>query len=151
MVPTGVRAKGGLGNLQAKGGFSMRAHSALKRIPFNTVVAFFAAVMVCSAYVQFFAGPKKIDGYELSVNVKKSISLPPDACVVCFQFEAPGASGVAYVDGKKVLEFNDRTTILILQSISPGKHKFEVRLNKTATLKEIASAAGPEAIEYAPE
>jgi hypothetical protein len=104
------------------------------------VTAIAVAALTCNAG-DLFSGSKKITShYEISVQAKKDIAYNAGVYLFGFFFEAPGASGAAYIDGKKILTFENEPMVRVHSKISAGRHQVELRIEKPATLKEVAAA-----------
>lgn len=73
------------------------------------------------------------------MTAQKSIPLNSALPLFTYDFDEPGASGVVLIDGKTVQTLTDERHLRIYAKVTAGNHRFNLRLNKPATLTFMAS------------
>ena len=73
-----------------------------------------------------------IGGYTFCMTAHRDIPANSTQPLLTFYFAAPGASGVALIDGKAVSTFQNEQHLLIRASVPAGDHRFVLRVNRPA-------------------
>ena len=73
-----------------------------------------------------------VGGYSFCMTAHRDIAANSTQPLFTFNFTAPGASGVALIDGKAVTTFQNEKHLLIRARVSKGDHMFVLRVNKPA-------------------
>ncbi len=72
------------------------------------------------------------DGFSFCMTARHDMPANSTQPLFTFNFAAPGASGVALIDGKTVKTFQQEQHVLIRASVPAGDHGFVLRVNKRA-------------------
>jgi hypothetical protein len=73
-----------------------------------------------------------VGGYSFCMTAHRDIPSNSTQPLFTFNFTAPGASGVALIDGKTVKTFQNEQHLLIHASVSAGDHRFALHLDRQA-------------------
>ena len=73
-----------------------------------------------------------VGAYSFCMTAHRDIPADSTQPLFTFNFAAPGASGVALIDGKTVKTFQNEQHLLIRALVSAGDHRFILRVNKPA-------------------
>ena len=73
-----------------------------------------------------------VGGYSFCMTAHRDIAANSTQPLFTFNFAAPGASGVALIDGKTVTTFQNEKHLVIRTRVSKGDHMFVLRVNKPA-------------------
>jgi hypothetical protein len=73
-----------------------------------------------------------VGGYSFCMTARRDIPANSPQPLFTFNFAAPGASGVALIDGKTVKTFQNEQHLLIRAGVSAGDHRFVLHVDKPA-------------------
>jgi len=73
-----------------------------------------------------------VGAYSFCMTAHRDIPADSTQPLFTFTFTAPGASGVATIDGKMAKTFRNEQHLLIRARVSAGDHSFILRVNKPA-------------------
>jgi hypothetical protein len=71
-------------------------------------------------------------GYSFCMTARRDIPANSTQPLFTFNFAAPGATGVASIDGKPVKTFENEQHLVIRATVSAGDHKFVLHVDKPA-------------------
>ncbi len=76
--------------------------------------------------------PKSRTVHQLSfcMAASQGISAKTSIPLFTFDFESPGASGTATIDGKPVANFKNETKLRLFSDVPAGKHRFKLLLDR---------------------
>jgi hypothetical protein len=119
------------------------------RLTYNFDMARSRVMFVCFALVAFGAqaqhfppldqdNPPKsrtigaVGGYSFCMTAHRDIPANSTQPLFTFNFTAPGASGVALIDGKTVKTFQNEQRLLIRARVAEGDHRFVLHVDRPA-------------------
>jgi hypothetical protein len=85
--------------------------------------------------------PKSRQVHRLSfcMTARKSIPLKSAEPLFTFEFEPPGATGYASIDGKQIMTFKNEQHLQIYGDVVMGDHRFNLRLTKPTANTKMSS------------
>jgi len=82
---------------------------------------------------------RQVHGLSFCMTARKSIPLNSAMPLFTFEFDAPGATGYAYLDGKQIMTFKNAQHLKIYGEAGVGDHRFNLRLTKPTTNTKMSS------------
>ena len=73
-----------------------------------------------------------VGAYSFCMTAHRDIPADSTQPLFTFNFAAPGASGVALIDGKTVKTFQNEQHLLLRAGVSAGDHRFVLHVDKPA-------------------
>lgn len=82
---------------------------------------------------------RQVHGLGFCMTARKSIPLKSALPLFTFEFNPPGATGYASLDGKQIMTFKNEQHLRIYGEVAAGNHMFYLRLTKPTTNTQMSS------------